>query len=152
MVIEDGRLRVTDIEGARILGEGASAFQTLPWLVREGRVVLGVTSGVRLSRDHRDRRFTLCLDGDGSEIANRIRVGGGYVAECAERAAYRAGVAWSSARTLASGTLAPEGSRIVPANSALPAWPKQGRAKSTAGGGGNVDRPTEGARGGAKTQ
>ena len=66
VVIEDGRLRVTDIEGARILGEGASAFQTLPWLVREGRVVLGVTSGVRLSRDHRDRRFTLCLDGDGS--------------------------------------------------------------------------------------
>jgi uncharacterized protein YigE (DUF2233 family) len=66
VVVEDGRLRVTDIEGARTLGEGASAFQTLPWLVREGRVVLGVTSGVRLSRDHRDRRFTLCLEGDGS--------------------------------------------------------------------------------------
>ena len=69
VVVEDGRLRVTDNQGTRALGalgEGASAFQTLPWLVREGRVVLGVTSGVRLSRDHRDRRFTLCLDGDGS--------------------------------------------------------------------------------------
>jgi exopolysaccharide biosynthesis protein len=66
VVVEDGRLRVTDIAGARALGVGASAFQTLPWLVREGRVVLGVTSGVRLSREHRDRRLTLCLGADGS--------------------------------------------------------------------------------------
>jgi exopolysaccharide biosynthesis protein len=65
VVVEDGRLRVTDIAGARALGPDASAFQTLPWLVREGRVVLGVTSGLRLSRDHRDRRLTLCLGDDG---------------------------------------------------------------------------------------
>lgn len=87
VVVEGGRLRVTDNQGARALGEGASAFQTLPWLVREGRVVFGVTSGVRLSRDHRDRRLTLCLDDDGSvrfllsnfevfgEVAGRIPVG-----------------------------------------------------------------------------
>ena len=36
-----------------------------PWLVRDRRVVLGRTSGVRLSRTHRDRRFTLCLGDDG---------------------------------------------------------------------------------------
>lgn len=65
VAIEDGRLQVTDIEGARTLPPGASAFQTLPWLVRDGRVVLGVTSGVRLSRTHRDRRITLCLGDDG---------------------------------------------------------------------------------------
>ena len=65
VAIEDGTLRVLDVGGARTLGADASAFQTLPWLVRDGRVVLGVSSGVRLSRTHRDRRLTLCLGDDG---------------------------------------------------------------------------------------
>jgi hypothetical protein len=64
VAIEGGVPRVTDITEARSLPPGASAFQTLPWLVRDGRVVLGVTSGVRLSTTHRDRRLTLCLGGD----------------------------------------------------------------------------------------
>ena len=65
VALEDGALRLLDPGGALALGAGASAFQTLPWLVREGRVVLGVSSGVRLSRTHRDRRLTLCLGEDG---------------------------------------------------------------------------------------
>jgi len=65
VAIEGGDLRVLDVTDVPALGTGVSAFQTLPWLVRAGRVVLGVSSGVRLSRTHRDRRLTLCLDGDG---------------------------------------------------------------------------------------
>ncbi|MEK7667937.1 MAG: phosphodiester glycosidase family protein [Gemmatimonadota bacterium] len=65
VAIEGGALRVLDVAGARALGADASAFQTLPWLVREGSVVLGLSSGVRLSRTHRDRRITLCLGDDG---------------------------------------------------------------------------------------
>ena len=64
VAIEDGSVRVLDLVGVRALGAGVSAFQTLPWLVRDGRVVLGVSSGVRLSRTHRDRRLTLCLGAD----------------------------------------------------------------------------------------
>lgn len=55
----------TDVPTARGLPASASAFQTLPFLVREGRVVLGWTHGLRLSRTHRDRRITLCLGDDG---------------------------------------------------------------------------------------
>lgn len=65
VVLENGRPRVTTIAGARSLPDRASAFQTLPWLVRDGQVVLGTRSGVRLSRTHRDRRITLCLGFDG---------------------------------------------------------------------------------------
>jgi exopolysaccharide biosynthesis protein len=65
VVLERGGLRFTDIEGARALPTGASAFQTLPWLVREGRVVFGWTYGLRLSRTHRDRRIVLCRGDDG---------------------------------------------------------------------------------------
>jgi uncharacterized protein YigE (DUF2233 family) len=61
VAVEDGTVRMLDVAEVRTLGADASAFQTLPWLVREGRVVLGVSSGVRLSRTHRDRRLTLCL-------------------------------------------------------------------------------------------
>lgn len=64
VALEDGRLRLTDYGGARTLAPGASAFQSLPWLVRDGRVVFGA-SGRRLSRTHRDRRLTLCLMPDG---------------------------------------------------------------------------------------
>lgn len=64
VAIESGTPRVVGIPEARSLPSGASAFQTLPWLVRDGRVVLGVTSGVRLSTTHRDRRLTLCLGDD----------------------------------------------------------------------------------------
>jgi exopolysaccharide biosynthesis protein len=68
VVIEDGAVRITDVEGARgsRLSPLASAFQTLPWLIRDGRVVFGHTSGLRLSRTHRDRRITLCLDPNGT--------------------------------------------------------------------------------------
>jgi len=68
VMIEDGGLRITDVEGARAsrLPPLASAFQTLPWLIRGGRVVYGYTSGLRLSRTHRDRRITLCLADNGT--------------------------------------------------------------------------------------
>lgn len=55
----DSSLHATDVDGGRTL-ETPFAFQTLPWLVRDGRVALGATSGLRLSRTHRDRRITLC--------------------------------------------------------------------------------------------
>lgn len=60
-----GALRMMDVPSARSLPPGTSAFQTLPWLVRDGRVAFGATSGLRLSRTHRDRRITLCLGEDG---------------------------------------------------------------------------------------
>jgi len=63
VALEDGTPRLVPVQA--MLGPDASAFQTLPWLVRDGRVVLGVNSGVRLSRTHRDRRITLCLGDDG---------------------------------------------------------------------------------------
>jgi exopolysaccharide biosynthesis protein len=65
VVLEHGALRFTDVAGAAALPPGASAFQTLPWLVRDGRLVYGWTNGLRLSRDHRDRRITLCAGDDG---------------------------------------------------------------------------------------
>ncbi len=66
VVLDQGRIRFTDVsDAARALPPGASAFQTLPFLVRGGRVVFGVTSGLKLSRTHRDRRITLCLGDDG---------------------------------------------------------------------------------------
>ena len=65
VVLDGSSLRITDVAGARTLPAGVSAFQTLPWLVRDGRVAFGATSGLRLSRTHRDRRITLCLGADG---------------------------------------------------------------------------------------
>jgi len=65
VAIEDGGLRLLAPPAADSL-RGASAFQVLPWLVREGRVALGATSGLRLSRTHRDRRLTLCTGADGT--------------------------------------------------------------------------------------
>jgi exopolysaccharide biosynthesis protein len=65
VVIAEGRLRLLTLAEARSLEGGGSAFQVLPWLVQGGRVALGVTSGLRLSRTHRDRRLTLCLGADG---------------------------------------------------------------------------------------
>jgi phosphodiester glycosidase len=63
--VENGALLLTDAPGIESLGPGASAFQTIPWLVRDGVVAFGATSGVRLSRTHRDRRITLCQGDDG---------------------------------------------------------------------------------------
>src|SRR4051812_35635389 len=54
VVLDESGIRITDVAGARVLPAGASAFQTLPVLVRDGRVVYGLTSGMRLSRTHRD--------------------------------------------------------------------------------------------------
>jgi hypothetical protein len=65
VVLENGAPRLTDVAGALSLDPAASAFQTLPWLVRSGRVAFGATSGRRLSRTHRDRRISLCLGDDG---------------------------------------------------------------------------------------
>jgi len=65
VTIEDGRLRLADPPALDSLDGRASGFQVLPWLVRAGRVALGVSSGLRLSRTHRDRRLTLCMGGDG---------------------------------------------------------------------------------------
>ena len=65
VTVEDGVPRLLDPVATDALGAGASAFQVLPWLVRGGRVALGVTSGLRLSRTHRDRRFTFCLEPGG---------------------------------------------------------------------------------------
>jgi hypothetical protein len=65
VVVEDGRLSLRAPGDAPGLGPAASAFQVVPWLVRGGAVALGVTSGLRLSRTHRDRRLTLCVGSDG---------------------------------------------------------------------------------------
>jgi hypothetical protein len=65
VAVEDGRLRLVSPAALDALGGRASAFQVLPWLVRGSRVALGATSGLRLSRTHRDRRLTLCLGSDG---------------------------------------------------------------------------------------
>jgi len=65
VAVEDGRPRLVFPRTADSLGAGASAFQVLPWLVRAGRVAFGVTSGLRLSRTHRDRRLTFCIGSDG---------------------------------------------------------------------------------------
>jgi hypothetical protein len=65
VAIEDGRPRLVAPEATDSLAAGASAFQVLPWLVRAGRVAFGSTSGLRLSRTHRDRRLTFCLEPDG---------------------------------------------------------------------------------------
>ena len=65
VVIADGRPRVAEPPALDSVTGPVSAFQVVPWLVRAGRTVLGVSSGLRLSRTHRDRRLTLCLAGDG---------------------------------------------------------------------------------------
>lgn len=65
VAVEDGRVRLLGPAALDSLGGRASGFQVLPWLVRGSRVALGVSSGLRLSRTHRDRRLTLCLGADG---------------------------------------------------------------------------------------
>lgn len=65
VAVDDGALLLTDAPGIPSLDSSASAFQTLPWLVRDGAVAFGATSGLRLSRTHRDRRITLCRGDDG---------------------------------------------------------------------------------------
>jgi len=65
VLLTDSGPRLADVAGAQATAV-ANAFQTLPWLVRNGRVALGATSGLRLSRTHRDRRSTLCLRPDGT--------------------------------------------------------------------------------------
>lgn len=62
--IEHGTPRLHDVRREASADSGWFAFQTLPWLVRGGRVVFSVSSGARMSRTHRDRRLTLCLGAD----------------------------------------------------------------------------------------
>lgn len=63
--IERGTPHLEGLQRDAPTDSGWSAFQTLPWLVRGGRVVFSVSSGARMSRTHRDRRLTLCLGADG---------------------------------------------------------------------------------------
>ena len=65
VVIADGRPRLVGPAALDTVTGPVSAFQVVPWLVRGGRAVLGVSSGLRLLRTHRDRRLTLCLGSDG---------------------------------------------------------------------------------------
>lgn len=63
VVLDSAGVHVTDIAtAAREMPPGSSGFQTLPFLVRDQHVVFGWTSGLKLSRTHRDRRITLCLN------------------------------------------------------------------------------------------
>lgn len=130
VVMENGALRITDIEGARHLGPGTSAFQTLPWLVRDGRVVFGWTNGLRLSRTHRDRRITLCLGEDGMvrlllsnfEVfgANAGRVPIGLTIP--EQAALAAGIGCRDAVALDGGISAQIAMRVGGRIVKMPGW------------------------------
>jgi len=124
--------RFTDVAAARALPESLAAFQTLPWLVRDGRVALGATSGLRLSRTHRDRRITLCLGDDGrlrlllsnfemfGATAGRVPIG----LTIPEQAALAAGIGCRDAVALDGGISAQiafrSGQRMV----RMPGWRK----------------------------
>lgn len=131
VVLDEAGPRTTDVAGARGLG-GVSAFQTLPWLVRGGRVVFGVSSGARLSRAHRDRRITLCLGDDGlvrlllsnfevfGATAGRIPVG----LTLPEQAAVAAGAGCRDAVALDGGISAQVAVRGATGLIRMPGWRK----------------------------
>lgn len=132
VVIENGSLRFTDVEHARTLPGGASSFQTLPWLVRDGRVAFGATSGLRLSRTHRDRRITLCLGDDGTvrlllsnfevfgATAGRVPIG----LTIPEQAALAAGVGCRDAVALDGGISSQIAFRAGRRTVRMPGWRK----------------------------
>ena len=130
VAIEDGRLRLVPPAALDSLGARASAFQVLPWLVRGNRVALGVTSGLRLSRTHRDRRLTLCLGSDGlvrlllsnfevfGEPAGTIPVG----LTIPEQAAIAAAAGCADAVALDGGISAQMAIRFVRRMHRMPGW------------------------------
>lgn len=130
VVLEDGIPRLAPTQAP--LASGASAFQTLPWLVRDGRVALGVTSGVRLSRTHRDRRITLCLDGDGRVrlLLSNFEVFGATVGRVPvgltipEQAALAAGAGCRDAVALDGGISAQIAARPAGRLVRMPGWRK----------------------------
>jgi exopolysaccharide biosynthesis protein len=132
VVMEDGRLRITDVDDARRLPTGSSAFQTLPWLVREGRVVFGLSSGLRLSRTHRDRRITLCLGSDGLVrlLLSNFEVFGASAGSVPigltipEQAALAAGAGCRDAVALDGGISAQIGLRAGGRTVRMPGWRK----------------------------
>ena len=131
VALEGGGLRLTDLDGGRAI-TGGYAFQTLPWLVRDGRVALGATSGLRLSRTHRDRRITLCLrEGGGIRLmlsnfevfgatAGRIPIG----LTIPEQAALAAGAGCRHAVALDGGISAQIAYRANGRATRMPGWRK----------------------------
>ena len=132
VIMEGGSLRFADAAGARALPGSASAFQTLPWLVRDGHVALGATSGLRLSRTHRDRRITLCLGDDGvvrlmlsnfevfGATAGRVPIG----LTIPEQAALAAGLGCRHAVALDGGISAQIAFRAAGRMVKMPGWRK----------------------------
>ena len=132
VVIENGSLRITDVEHARTLPAGSSSFQTLPWLVRDGRVAFGATSGLKLSKTHRDRRITLCLGEDGTvrlllsnfevfgATAGRVPIG----LTIPEQAALAAGVGCRDAVALDGGISSQIAFRAGSRTVRMPGWRK----------------------------
>ncbi len=129
VVLDGAGVRVTDIEGARALPADASAFQTLPFLVRDGRLVFGWTHGLRLSRTHRDRRITLCLGEDRVRLllsnfevfgatAGRVPIG----LTIAEQAAIAAGFGCRDAVALDGGISAQIAYRGATRRVSWPGW------------------------------
>ncbi len=130
VMLEDGVPRVLPLHAET--APGASAFQTLPWLVRDGRVALGVTSGVRLSRTHRDRRITLCLGDDGLVrlLLSNFEVFGATVGRVPvgltipEQAALAAGAGCRDAVALDGGISAQIAARVSGRLVRMPGWRK----------------------------
>ena len=130
VVLDGSSLRITDVAGARTLPAGVSAFQTLPWLVRDGRVAFGASSGLRLSRTHRDRRITLCLGADGpvrlmlsnfeafGVTAGRVPIG----LTIPEQAALAAGLGCRDAVALDGGISAQIAFRASGREVSMPGW------------------------------
>jgi exopolysaccharide biosynthesis protein len=128
VALEDGVPRLAPVPAP--LAAGAEAFQTLPWLVREGRVVFGVSSGLRLSRTHRDRRITLCLAEDGRVrlLLSNFEVFGATVGRIPvgltipEQAALAAGAGCRDAAALDGGISAQIAARPAGRLVRMPGW------------------------------
>jgi hypothetical protein len=132
VVLEGSSVQITDVEGARRLPPAASAFQTLPWLIRGGRVVYGYTNGLRLSRTHRDRRITLCLGENGTVrlLLSNFEVFGASAGTVPigltipEQAALAAGAGCHDAVALDGGISAQIALRTGPRMVKMPGWRK----------------------------
>lgn len=132
VVLEGSSVQITDVEGARRLPPAASAFQTLPWLIRGGRVVYGYTNGLRLSRTHRDRRITLCLAENGTVrlLLSNFEVFGASAGTVPigltipEQAALAAGAGCRDAVALDGGISAQIALRAGPRIVKMPGWRK----------------------------